>query len=594
MSTPLDQQDGGQSLPGLTIQDPISKNSAPAVAGRADATRPRSAWPFLSGLLALAIYLAAWLRAGALPMLTHPAWAQLNQPGMDPNFYVWSLQWWPYAISHGLDPLRSALVQAPTGTSLAWTTTVPPLALLAWPITHLAGPIVSFNLLVVASLPVSAWAAFLLCRRITSRFWPSLAGGAIYGICGYETNHIISGQLNLAFAPLLPLIAFLVVTWLDKKVNTGLFVGLLALALAAQFYLFLETFADLTVVLAVALGVGYLLAGKTGRPTAARLTRLVLLAYLLSVAAAAPYIWAALSHVPPGFNRSPTGFDVMNIVVSRSGNVLGLGWLSPHGIPPWPRGCFVGIPILVAAIALAVFHWKNKIVRFLTIMLVFVLIAALGPGVQFYGRQRFALPWRRLWYLPVVTSSFPTRLLVFAFLALAVGAAVWLAAPSRWPWLRLVRWLVVLLAIVTIATNSPVPSVSHGPGVPSFITTGQYRHYLRPGSTVVIVATHTGNAGLLWQADTDFYFRLAGGYLNEAIAQSALPIPVARLLNPGLSPADISQFRSFIRTAKVSAILVQWGSVRFWKGAFAKLGLTPQYVSGVIFYSTTHLPRQGG
>src|SRR5262249_12125019 len=158
--------------------------------------------------------------------------------------------WWPYAIAHGLNPLYSTLVRAPTGTSLAWITTCPPLALLVSPITTVAGPVVSFNLLVAVALPVSAWAAFVLCRRITGRFWPALAGGTVYGFSAYGTSHLHAGQLNLAVSLLLPLMAYLVVLWWEHKISDRKLTGLLALALALQFYLFVETFADLTVVLA--------------------------------------------------------------------------------------------------------------------------------------------------------------------------------------------------------------------------------------------------------------------------------------------------------------------------------------------------------
>ena len=54
---------------------------------------------------------------------------------MDPNFYVWCLRWWPYAVVHGLNPLYTHQIAAPAGHSLAWVTTVPPLALLAAPLT---------------------------------------------------------------------------------------------------------------------------------------------------------------------------------------------------------------------------------------------------------------------------------------------------------------------------------------------------------------------------------------------------------------------------------------------------------------------------
>jgi hypothetical protein len=88
-------------------------------------------------------------------------------------------------------------------------------------------------------------------------------------------NHIFAGQLNLAFSLLLPLMAYLVVLWWDGSIGPRVFTGLLALAMAVQFYLFLETFADMTAVWALALVVGYALAGRAGRPAVARLSRLV-------------------------------------------------------------------------------------------------------------------------------------------------------------------------------------------------------------------------------------------------------------------------------------------------------------------------------
>ena len=65
---------------------------------------------------------------------------------MDPNFYIWSLRWWPYAISHGLNPLHSHQIGAPGGYQLAWTTSVPAVAVVLAPITAALGPITSFNL----------------------------------------------------------------------------------------------------------------------------------------------------------------------------------------------------------------------------------------------------------------------------------------------------------------------------------------------------------------------------------------------------------------------------------------------------------------
>ncbi len=598
MTTPPSGHDDERVPPTLVTPDqaaaePQAAHADAAALPRIPAAGPARARidlgsPALQGLLALAVYLAVWLAAGALPLVIHPGWAQLGQAGPDPNFYVWALRWWPYAIAHGLNPLYSAQVEAPAGASLVWITTVPPLALLVSPVTLAVGPVVSFNLLVAVCLPVSGWAAFALCRRITGRFWPALAGGAVYGFSGYEANHIGAGQLNLAFSPFLPLMAYLVVLWWDEKIGTRKLVGLLALVMAAQFYLFLETFADMTVVLAVALLAGYALAGRSGRPAVARLIRLVSLAYLLAMAVAAPYLWFALGHVPPGTRSSArTSLDPMSLVISGYGKAFKLSWLYPHRAlrPPVEIGSYVGIPLLAIAAAMAVLTWSRKITRFLTVMLLFVIVAALGPVVRVNGHRLHGLLWKRLWYLPIVRDAFPARLMVFAFLALAVIMAIWLTGPSKRLWLR---WLLALLAMSAVVANVPPLNLRSGPGVPSFITTGEYRHYLAPGATVVVVPANTGNAGLLWQAETGFYFRLAGGYLNHAVAHNvAVPLPVADLVRGTQTPRDIRRFRSFVRTAGVSAILVEAGSSRSWQIIFARLGLKHQSIGGVTLYRTT-------
>lgn len=547
-----------------------------------------AASPALQGLVALVVYLAIWVIAEMLPLVMHPGHAQLFQSSEDPNFYTWCLRWWPYAIAHGLNPLYSHLVDAPSGVSLAWSTSVPPLALLVFPLTALAGPVVSFSLLVVAAIPVSGWAAFVLCRRLTQRFWPSLAGGAVYGFSAYELNHIFAGQLNLAFSLLLPLMAYLVVLWRDGRIGSRVFVGLLALSMALQFYLFIETFTDMTVVWAIALALGYVLADRSDRPAVARLSRLAGVAYALAIVCALPYLAYALAHVPRGFVRSPaiSSLDLAGLVIPRAGQTFGLSWLARWSAPlPVPgKDGYLGLPLVALAVAVAITTWHRKSTRFLTVMLVVLILAALGPEVHLDGHSVIGVPWARLWFLPIVRSAYPARFMVFAFLALAVMMALWLAGPSRLAWSR---WLLALLAIVAIAANVPKLDLQSGPGVPAFITTGEYRHYLAPGDTVVVIAPRRGNAGLLWQSETDFYLRLAGGFVNAAVAEGDVPTQVADLGKGRLTNGRVRQFRLFVKSARITAILVEADMAGRWPRILRELGLTAQTTDGVIMYRTS-------
>jgi hypothetical protein len=538
--------------------------------------------PAAQGLLALVIYLATCLAFGALPLLLHPATPMIDQASPDANFYVWSLRWWPYAISHGLDPLRTTLIGAPAGYNLAWATTIGTIAVLVFPVTAIAGPLVTFNLLVLFAIPAAGWATFVLCRRLTGEFLPSLVAGAVYGFSAYEINHVGSGQLNLGFSMLLPLIAYLVVLWRDGAIGSALFVGLLGLAMTAQLYLFLETFAVMTVVWAVALLIGYALAGRANRRTVARLGMLVGLAYLIALALGAVYIVFALVHTPPGFARKPQYYalDMESLVVPRPHRNLGMAWLAHlESLPPLgSAACYVGIPLLAVMIALAVRARRSRLAWFLVIMVVFVILGAAGPILEAGGHDVVRLPWAHLWYLPVMRSSYPERFIIFAYLALAVIVALWLRRSQNPAWLRWLTAVIVVAAIVQDTSGTHLAWQTDQS--PAFITAGEYRHYLKPGETV-LVESDRGNAGMLWQAQTDFYMRLAGGFINAAIKTDVPTVVVSLQHRMLVSTVD---FEHALYEDKIGAILVEQDMAPGWTQLLPRVGLTGKAIGGVIVY----------
>ena len=551
--------------------------------------------PAAQGLIALVVYLAVWIGTETYPLLRHPGTPQLAQGGFDPNFYVWALHWWPYALGHGLDPLRSAQIGAPAGYSLTWVTTVPPLALLMTPVTLTAGPVAAFSLLVVAGVPVSGWGAFVLCRRLTGRFWASLAGGAAFGFSAFEVNHAYTGQLNLGVSVLLPLLAYLMVAWRDGAVGPRAFVTWTALALTVQAYLFLETFADLTAVLIAGFAVGAAVAGRDGRPRVARLALLTGIGYVISLALTAPFIGYALAHRPSAFTRETvtTSIPLNGLWVPLAGHDLGVGWLASAagrllGVPG--RDGYLGVPLLVLVFALPLVARASRLARFLLALTAVVILGAFGPVLRLDNATAlFRLPWSRLWSLPVATSAYPSRLMVFAALAASVAVALWLALPGKWraagSW---ARWLLAGLALAALGGNVNRLDYGDQSGTPAFIATGAYRAYVPPGATVVVLSQR-GNAGLLWQAETSSYFRLAGGFINAALTpDGGLPAPVARLMPPpGSAPAASAEaaFLQYLRDNQIADILVEDGqhSGR-WPSVLRQAGLTGTPVGGVLVY----------
>ena len=551
--------------------------TAPGIAGAGQlAMRARVPQPALQGLLALAAYLAIFILGYTLPLVHHPGLPQVGQAVVDPNFYVWSWRWWPYAISHGLNPLYSRQIGAPAGYDLAWTTTTPAVAVILSPVTAAFGPIFSFNLTLVLSAPVSAWVAFLAARRLTGRFWAALLAGAVYGFSWYEVVETGAGHPNLTVIMLLPLMLYLVLLWRDGKLGPRSFVGLMAVAMAAEFYVFNETFVEMTGVWAAALLIGFAVARPADRQAVARLAGLVALAYVVAIVLVSPYLFYALRHSPGQFTKVSAAFSLnLEELVS-------------------PRS---GILLLLIVLALAVTTWSSRLTRLLVILFVLIVALAIGPAPMVGARQLGTVPWARLWYLPVVRSTQPLRLMIFGYLVLAIILAVWLAVPTKSRLLLTARWILGLAAVAAIVAYLPVaPRDSPAPArieavaarasdaLPAFISAGLYRDYLRPGETVVVVSDR-GNAGLLFQADTNFYMRIAGGFINRSLSNATgLPKPVVRLRHP--TPARERQFRAYLHQAGVGAILVERAWSEPWMQIFGRMGLDATRVGGMIVYRT--------
>jgi hypothetical protein len=575
---PVDEAETGQAQP-----------SGPGTESRA-----RPGWrlesPVLQGGIAFLIYLVVWVTTAFRPIVSHLTWMQLNQKSQDPNINVWSLGWWPYAIGHGLNPLYTHELMAPAGHNLAWVTTVPPLALLAAPVTLLASPVVSFNLLAALAVPLSGWAAFLLCRRLTGKFWAGLAGGAVFGFSAFEEYHSAWGQLNLAYALLLPILGYIVVVWWQGGIRTRTFVILAAVTMALQFYLYLEIFADMTAFLVVSLVLGFALAGSAVRPTIVRLAKFIGLAYVIAIAAALPDIAYTLNSPSP--RPVPvTSTDLFSLVIPQPGRTFGITWLAHAAaynaqLYNLSTACYVGVPLLVLVVLLAVTTWQSRLVRFLSCMLVIVVVASLGPVVYRQGHPIATMPWSGLFHLPFVKNALPVRLMVFAYLVLAVATALWLAGPAkRVQW---ARWPLAVLVIVFIALDAFPIKVKVHSEVPTFISAGQYRRQLSPGEIVVVVS-NDGNTGMLWSAESGFYMKIAGGYINQGINKASdLPRAVEFVEYP--TPYRVGKFENYVKTNHIGAILLDTSNkpVPKWAIIFPALGLVGHADGGVVVYPTNN------
>jgi hypothetical protein len=566
------------------------------------ATGFRVPGPALQGLLALVIYLAVFIVGFGLAVVGGLDVPNVGQHFVDPNLFIWLWRWWPYAVSHGINPLYSNQIGAPTGWNLAaWTTTTPSVALLVWPVTAAFGPITSFNLTLLLAPPTAAWAAFVATRRLTGRFWAALLGGTVYGFNIYEQAHNVSGQPNVSVTLLFPLLVYLVLLWWDGTLGRTGFMIWMAVALALEFYTFTEGFFDVTLVIAAALIIGFAVAGRAARRTVARLAGFIAISYVGATVLSLPYLLAELLNLPAGLTRNSPGYSLslVALILPRADRIWGLPGVSEFS-RTHPAAGYVGIPLLVLLIVFAACTWSSKVTRLLIITFAVIIALGAGPDLEVTGKPAFALPWSGLWNLPIARSVESNRFILFGYLVLAIVLALWLAAPVSSRLLLAARWGLAVLALAAIFANLPtlaeavaVPPPAYQPAVPSlqaanplpaFITDGLYRSYLQPGETVLVLS-HRGNAGMLFQAYTDFYFRLAGGFINASLnTVDALPQPVALMSDP--NPARERAFFSYLGAAGVGAIIVERAWSEKWMYVFGTLGLRGTTVGGVTVYRT--------
>jgi hypothetical protein len=548
------------------------------------------------------IYLAVFILGFGLALVTGLDVPKVGQKYVDPNLFIWFWRWWPYAVSHGLNPLHTQQIGVPAGYNLAaWTTSTPSVALLMWPVTAAFGPITSFNLTLLLAPPTAAWAAFVLARRMTGRFWPALLAGAVYGFNIYELAHDMSGQPNVTVTLLFPLLVYLVLLWWDGTLGRTGFVIWMTIGLTLEFYTFTEAFFDVTLVILAALVAGFVVAGRAARRTVARLAGLMAISYAGAAVLTSPYLIDEALNLPTKLTRNSPAFSLhlASLILPRADRIWGLPSLAAVSRVN-PAAHYVGIPLLLLLLVFAVVTWSSKMTRLLVITFVAVIGLALGRDLVPVRRTAFTLPTWRFWNLPIARSVETDRFILFGYLVLAIVLALWLAAPAGGRLLLAARWGLAVLSLAAIFANLPtfaevvvpptgvwtpaVPGLQPADTLPAFVTDGLYRRYLKPGETVVVLS-HRGNAGMLFQAKTGFYFRVAGGFINASLTSTnALPWQVAAIAVP--SPARERDFFSYIRAAGVGAIIVERAWSEKWMYVFSGLGMRGTTVGGVTVYRT--------
>jgi hypothetical protein len=499
----------------------------------------------------------------------------------DYRIFEWFLAYDAQTVRHLRNPFFTTLQNAPDGVNLMANTGLVGLGVPLAPVTWLAGPTVTGNLVICLALfcTAASWYHVLSRYVVTSRL-AAAVGGAL---CGFGPGMLAHsrGHLNLIAQFLLPLIILLALRLAEpgRLVRRGVLVGVLV---AWQVLISEET------LLLAAVGTGvFTVAYALQRPAQARRlaprlagglavamgTALVLVAYPLWMQFFGPQSYRTVPYV------SGHGADLASYLAIPQLTIFGSQATNAGlALNPAEENTFFTVPYLAVVVAMTMWLWRRTEIRALVLTAGVLAVLSLGPALKIHGDTiGIPLPWRLLRKLPLLDSVLPARFGLAVGAVLAVVTAIGLDAAIRARALRAdagaaraaPRAAQVVLATLLAAAllplvPRPLPAIPVGYPVPAFITTGQWRGYVRDHHTLVPVPipdVHDAS-GLRWAAMTGVPFAVPGGYFLGPDAHGRgqygpPPRPTFRLLSQVASTGTVPAITAADR-ANARADLAYW------------------------------------
>ena len=437
--------------------------------------------------------------------------------GTDPYLFVWFLAWWPHALLHHLNLLYTPLVWQPLGAPVLWLTSIPLLGILLAPLTYIAGPVVVYNLIILAAPVLSATSAYFLCLRVSRNPLAAIFGGYLFGFSSYEMAQG-SATLNQSLTFLLPCLVIVALRRLSGEAGRCQTVILASVTMLAEFFISQEVFT----MIAVFAGAAWLLAywllasarvglrGLLGDAViAGSLTAIIMAPLLVEMFRHAHYL--NLPAIWPYYFVA----DLANFIFPT-----GLTWLGGHwdglvtkhmpGILQ-EQGAYIGLPVVFILLSYMREMRHVPAAKYLLTLWLSLAVASLGPQLWVAGIfTGVFLPWAIVMHLPLLGMALPARFILFVSLVTAIIGAFWLAQTEMQP----LRWR--RRALSALACLALLPGLHPRTLIPAakFFAPGEVQAQLGANPRLLILPFWRQGPSSYWQVENNFGFTQTGGYLG--------------------------------------------------------------------------------
>ncbi|MEU8241483.1 DUF2079 domain-containing protein [Actinoplanes missouriensis] len=478
-------------------------------------------------LAVLALGLAVYVTSG---LWRDPYRQVLSDNVGDQAWFEWLLGYGVYMLSHGSDPYFTHLMNAPVGVNLAANTSITVYTVVFAPLTHLAGPQVTFVTILTLNLAVSAvaWYMFFLRWLAVRPFAAGLAGL----FCGFAPGFVAhaNGHLNWSAGWVAPFVLWRVMKLREEGrwLRNGLLLGL---SLAIGFSIAPEGLFYVAIASAVFIGVWSL--ARPVRDEARAAVRTVIKALgVAATIAGALLAYPLYMHFAGPQTFSGTGFNQRFFVEdlaaylsfpSRSiAALFGLG--SELGPNRTEETSFFGAPLILFMIVAFRILWaraepgRRATLRAVGVTGLVFLVFSWGPRLNWMDAELpLPLPYAALAHLPLFDSALPLRFALALVGVFGILLALLLDQLPSFPRNQKIALSASLALSLTLIFPLPV-RVQQRSAEPAFIANGTWQQFVTENGvlTALPFALNVHADGQRWQAYTmargGAQFRIPDGY----------------------------------------------------------------------------------
>ena len=369
--------------------------------------------------------------AWAMPLVVAPATHLPGTPAdHDVATMIWNVWWVQQAIETPAALFHTGAILLPFGADLRLHTFGALPAALVWPVTHAAGALAAFNLMLVGTIAANGWFAYALFRTLGAGRSAALPAAAALMLSGPVLEQMRVGRPIFASTWII-CAALLAARRLLARPGPGATLALGGSLVAALF-------TDLQMLLYTALWLVWLAAWTGARERTVGPRRLAAAAAAVIIVAV-PFLTIFYPAFAGGSAAAPSADEAVRY------SFRWWDYLTPAVMP----GAVGGYELAIAGAAGAWLARRDARLRFWVLGAVLFLVLALGPTLKFTG---LPLPFAWLaWWPPLEQFRTPYRMAVPAAIGLAAVMALVLdrALPRLSP--RIAVAIVAALLVLRVA-----------------------------------------------------------------------------------------------------------------------------------------------